>query len=175
MTAHLQDVRLTERYEQSQLPDEARVETKLRFHLRGVCGTADGSTSFSQMDFRYGHRTDTDKMDGSVAEKISTASNFDSFPPFHVQSSRVSQSLLVTGPQGWHAVSFRVRELDAAVATDSTRENGDDNQLELSPSHLEHTSCERIRGCVVAASVAQRERSGQTFWSLLASSRRPPR
>ena len=165
MTAHLQDVRLTEQYDQSQLPDEAQKEAKFAFSLEGrVWDRRREHFVFTKWVFCTGTEQTRIKWTDRLAEKIAIASNFDSFPPFHLQSSRVSHGLLVAGPQGWHAVSFPwIGELDTADAADSTGENEDTNQLELSPSHLEHTSCERICGCIVAASVAQRKRLGADF------------
>ena len=164
MTAHLQDVRLTERYGQSQLPDEAREEAKYAFSLEGrVWDRRREHFVFTKWVFGSGAEQTRKKWTDQLAEKISAASNFDSFPPYQLQSSRVFRGLVVAGPKEWHAVSLPwLRELDAAASAELA-DQAETQQLDLSRSQLESSCCERISGFVLAASITQRERLGAEF------------
>ena len=161
MTAQLSDVRLTERYGQSQLPEEARSAAHLAFALEGrVWDRRREHFLYTQWVFGTSDEHKREHWTKLLGEKISAAANYAYFPPFQLASSRIFRGLVVTSTKGWNAVSLPwLRELDAAAG------DGEQAQakLELSPTHLGSTPCERIAGCVIATSIEQRERLGAEF------------
>ena len=160
MTAQLQDVRLTERYGQSQLPEEARQEAKFSFALEGrVWDRRREHFLFTKWVFGTAAEQTRKKWTDQLSERISSASNFDSFPPYQLQSSRIFRGLIVASAKGWHTVSLPwMRELDAAASAGIEAAD-----LELSPTQLDVSTCGRISGCIIATSISQRERLGAHF------------